>query len=169
MQDSGRLSSQTIGNVLDRPGSQRHPGAALLPSQWTLRGLLGGASRGPGGLTSTSMSPALNERVPSEIRHYPNQQSKLEICRLRRLRTIYFFSAILRAISAMSLGRRLARTLSTMLATSAKSLFGAAETSRTICSAPAATALAEAGADSDTSNSLGWTCAPSPSLRISRS
>jgi chemotaxis response regulator CheB len=26
----------TIGNVLDRPGSQRHPGAALLPSQWTL-------------------------------------------------------------------------------------------------------------------------------------
>src|SRR5450755_5068411 len=59
MQDGDRLSSQTIGNVLDRPGSQRHPGAALLPSQWTLRGLLGGAPRGPGGLTSTSMSPAL--------------------------------------------------------------------------------------------------------------
>src|SRR3984885_2743596 len=58
MQDGDRLSSQTIGNVLDRPGSQRHPGAALLPSQWTLRGLLGGAPRGPGGLTSTSMSPA---------------------------------------------------------------------------------------------------------------
>src|ERR1700691_6806595 len=69
----------------------------------------------------------VNERVPSEIRHYPNQQSKLEICWLRRLRTIYFFSAILRAISSMSFGPRLARTLSTMLETSAKSLFGAAE------------------------------------------
>src|SRR5580693_6274127 len=62
MQDSGRLSSQTIGNVLDRPGSQRHPGAALLPSQRTLRGLLGGAPRGPGRMTSTSMSPARNRR-----------------------------------------------------------------------------------------------------------
>ncbi len=34
MQDRDRLSSQTIGNVLDRPGSQRDPGAALLSSQW---------------------------------------------------------------------------------------------------------------------------------------
>jgi len=34
MQDRDRLSSQTIGNVLDRPGSQRNLGAALLSFQW---------------------------------------------------------------------------------------------------------------------------------------
>src|SRR6266853_4695340 len=34
MQDGHRLSPQTIGNVLDRPGSQRDLGTALLSSQW---------------------------------------------------------------------------------------------------------------------------------------
>ena len=36
MQNRGRLSPQTVRNVLDRPGSQRHPGSPLLPSQWSL-------------------------------------------------------------------------------------------------------------------------------------
>jgi hypothetical protein len=36
MQNSDRLSSQTIGHVLDRPGSQRHPGTTLLSSQRSL-------------------------------------------------------------------------------------------------------------------------------------
>src|SRR5437016_13157012 len=36
MQDGNRLSSQTIGNVLDRPGSQRHPGTPLFSFQRSL-------------------------------------------------------------------------------------------------------------------------------------
>ena len=37
---------QTRGNVLDRPGSQRHPRPPLHLSQWPLRGLLGGPPPG---------------------------------------------------------------------------------------------------------------------------
>ena len=36
LQDGGRLSPQTIGNVLDRPGSQRDSRSALLSSKWPL-------------------------------------------------------------------------------------------------------------------------------------
>src|ERR1039458_7125589 len=84
---------------------------------------------------------------------------------------LYFFSAIFREISAMSLGRRSASTLSTILAMAAGSeLEDATEASCTICSAPAATALAavSAGADSGTSNSLGWERATSLPLLVSR-
>jgi hypothetical protein len=34
MQNRGRFSPETFGNVLDRAGSQRHPGPALCLSQW---------------------------------------------------------------------------------------------------------------------------------------
>src|ERR1700728_384865 len=54
----------------------------------------------------------------------------------------YFFSDILRVISAMRRGRRSARTLSTMLATSWGFSGGAVLDSCTFCSAPAATAMA---------------------------
>ena len=36
MQNRGRFSPETFGNVLDRPRSQRHPGPALCLSQWQL-------------------------------------------------------------------------------------------------------------------------------------
>jgi len=36
MQNGDRFSPQTVRNVLDRPGGQRHPGSALLLSQWPL-------------------------------------------------------------------------------------------------------------------------------------
>src|SRR5580704_9721757 len=89
MQVGNRLSSQTIGNVLDRPRSQRHPGAAVLSSQWTLRGLLGGAPRGPGGLTSTSMSPTLTdpkirmlrvEKIKKGCRRKARRRAAMEFC-----------------------------------------------------------------------------------------
>jgi hypothetical protein len=46
-------TTQAIRHVLDRPRGQCNPGAPLLPSQRTVRGLLGGS---PGGLISTYMS-----------------------------------------------------------------------------------------------------------------
>src|ERR1700678_1389459 len=68
----------------------------------------------------------------------------------------YFFSDILREISASSRGRRSARTLSTMLATSAgfSLAVDGRETSCAICSAPAATAIAASTAA--TAASVGW-------------
>src|ERR1700733_2113527 len=78
----------------------------------------------------------------------------------------YFFFDIFRLISSMSLGRRSASTLSTMLATLLWSPSVAAATaSCEICSAPAATARAavSGGADSGCSVSFcsGWACATS--------
>src|SRR6266851_7888887 len=80
----------------------------------------------------------------------------------------YFFSAIWREISSMSLGRRPARTLSTMLATSAGVPLGAAaEASCTACSAPAATASAAVSDGTESGAANSWGCGSSP-LLVSR-
>ncbi len=84
----------------------------------------------------------------------------------------YFFSAILREISSMSLGRRPARTLSTMLATSVATSAGvplgaAAEASCTACSAPAATASAAVSDGTESGAANSWGCGSSP-LLVSR-
>ena len=41
LQNNRRLPLQAVRHVLDRPRSERDPRSALLPIQWTLRGLLG--------------------------------------------------------------------------------------------------------------------------------
>src|SRR2546423_1073238 len=56
MQNRDRFPLQTFGNVLDSPGSQRDPRAALLPAQRPLWGLLGGPPGSYRRITPISMS-----------------------------------------------------------------------------------------------------------------
>ena len=71
LQDRHRPAPQAIWNVLDGSWRQCHPGAAMLPPQWSIRVLLGGA----GSLILTFMS-----RLTESCRARGRQLAVVDVC-----------------------------------------------------------------------------------------